>query len=345
MAAMAGRKKSLYEILGLARDASPEEIDLAYDKRRQAVEQSGGADPAELMLLREAHQRLRDPARRTAYDATLAADDARSAASASEAATAADAGDDEPARKLPWIPIVLGLLVLLAILWLVTRSHVPPPAPPAEPMPGTQAAAPPPPPAKKSGPEIIAEASTSGGQVLSYSMSGSAIPIGLAISTEPGMMVTTCHGIPAGAKLVVRVQGTSYPADLVLTDEVFDLCKLQVATFGTSPVKIAAADAQGGEAIWAVGADQAGNMAATAGTVKRVLDTTEGKLDELSMPVGQFSSGGPVFNEQGQLVGISMFQHRSGLSIAYPASWIAQMRSRQSPPPAAPPVVTPPASK
>ena len=336
MAPMAGRKKSLYEILGIARDASPADIDLAYENRRKALEEGGGIDPAEKTLLREAHAVLRDPQRRAAYDATLTTADEREAAVAAAAKEAPDLAIEEeaPARKLPWVPIILGLLVVLVVGWFVTRPKAPPAPPPAEPMAGTEPAAPaPPPPSKKSGPEILADASTSGGQVLSYSMSGSAIPIGLAISTEPGMMVTTCHGIPAGAKLVVRVQGTSYPADLVLTDEVLDLCKLQLATFTTPPVKLASADPKAGDAIWAVGADQAGNMAATAGTVKSILDTTDGKLIELSMPVGQFSSGGPVYNEVGRLVGISMFQHRSGLSIAYPVSWLAQMRSRQAPPP------------
>ena len=332
MAPMAGRKKSLYEILGVPRDASASDIDLAYESRRKAVEESGGTDPAEKTFLREAHQVLRDPKRRAAYDATLTSADEREAAASKEAPEAA-LDEEAPPRKLPIIPIALGLLVVIAVAWAVTRPKEPPR--PAEPMAGTQPEAPPPPPAKKSGPEILADASTSGGQVLSYSMSGSAIPIGLAISTEPGMMITTCHGIPAGAKLVVRVQGTSYPADLVLTDEVLDLCKLQLATFTTPPVKVATSDARAGDAIWAVGADQAGAMAATAGTVKRILDTTDGKLIELSMPVGQFSSGGPVYDDTGRLVGISMFQHRSGLSIAYPVSWLPQMRSRQAPPPAA----------
>ena len=336
MAPMAGRKKSLYEILGVARDASPADIDLAYERRRKSLEEAGGADPAEKTLLREAHTVLHDPQRRAAYDATLvAADEREAAAAASNAEPDGAVQPEEAPRKLPWIPIALAVVALVVVVWLVNRPKAPPPAA-AEPAPGTQAVAPPPPPAKKTGPEILADASTSGGQVLSYSMSGSAIPIGLAVSTEPGMMVTTCHGIPAGAKLVVRVQGTSYPADLVLTDEVLDLCKLQLATFTTPPVKVASADPQAGDAIWVVGADQAGNMAATAGSVKSILNTTEGKLIELSLPVGQFSSGGPVFNDTGRLVGLSMFQHRSGLSIAYPASWLAQMRSRQAPtPPAA----------
>ena len=336
MAPMASRKKSLYEILGVPRDASTQDIDLAYDRRKAEMAQAASTDSSEMALLRDAHDLLRNPQRRAAYDATLTANEATPRAT--EAVATAPEAEAEAPRRLPLVPIGIGLVVLLVVVALLMRPGKPETAEKhTEAAPGTMVAQPPPP-AKKGPLEIIAEASMSGGQVLSYSMSGQAIPIGLAISTDNGTMITTCHGLPAGAKIVVRVQGQSYPADLILTDEVLDLCRLQVASFTTPPVKVAKADAKAGDAIYAVGADQAGQIAATAGTVKRVLDTTEGKLLELSMPVGQFSSGGGVFNEAGELVGISMYQHRSGLSIAYPASWIADMKTRQLPSaPEAPP--------
>ena len=390
MAAMASRKKSLYDILGVPRDASAADIDAAYERRKSELDGTGSPDMSEMALLRDARDALKNPARRSAYDATLASADAAEAAEASEAqkvqarvqamqaqaaasagnlrntagASAVHAGSNAsgaalssgrraapstassataspevdiveppPQRSVPWVPIGIGLVVLLVLVVAMTRTGPKPETPDkhTEAAPGTMVAPPPPPPAKRSGAEIIADASTSGGQVLSYSMSGQAIPIGLAVSTEPGFMVTTCHGIPAGAKLVVRVQETSYPADLVLTDEVLDLCRLQVANFTTRPLRVASTDPKAGDAIFAVGADQAGKFAATSGTVKNILDTADGKLVELSMPVGQFSSGGGVFNDVGELVGIEMFQHRSGLSIAYPVSWLAQMKSRQQP--------------
>ena len=147
-------------------------------------------------------------------------------------------------------------------------------------------------------------------------------------------MVTTCHGLPAGAKIVVRVKGQSYPADLVVTDEQLDLCKLQVAKFRTPPMKVAADAPNAGDPIYAMGANAAGDFAVTEGTIKAVLDTTEGTLLELSMPVGQYSSGGGVFDPRGRLVGIATVQHRTGMSIAYPAAWIAKMRTRNMAAPA-----------
>ena len=338
MAPMATHKKSLYEILGVARDASASEVDLAYQRRKAQLEETASSDPGEGSLVRQAYEVLHDPKRRAAYDATLVTTDAREAAAASNTAAVAPIEmEEEPARKVKWLPIALGIVALLVIVYAASRTSKPEtPAVHTEAMPGTQVAVPAAP-TKKSAMEIMAVASMLGGQVLSYSMSGAAIPIGLAISTDAGTMITTCHGIPAGAKLVVRVEGQSYPADLILTDEVLDLCRLQVANFTAPPLKSATVPAKAGDAVFVVGADQAGKMAVTAATVKSLVDTPEGKLLELSVPIGQFSSGGPVFNEMGEVAGISMVQHRSGLSIAYPAAWIAQTRSRQAPPPAAAP--------
>lgn len=331
---MATPKKTLYDILGVPRDVNEIDIGLAYDKRKAEIDRGTAADPNEQALLHEAYEVLRNPKRRAAYDASLTTAEERSAAAQQANADLELEPEVIDRRRLPWgaiigVAVALGVAVGVAMR---TNRDTPADKPAANaPAPGTAEPAkpaPPPPPATKSGKEIIADASTSGGQVLSFSMSGQAIPIGLATSTEDGTMVTTCHGIPAGAKIVVRVQNQSYPADLLITDEQLDLCKLQVANFHTPPVKISADDAKANDRIFVVGVNKAGEFAVTEGTVKRALETTEGKLLELSMPVGEFSSGGGVFDAFGRLVGIATVQHRSGVPIAYPAASISQMRSR-----------------
>ena len=62
--------------------------------------------------------------------------------------------------------------------------------------------------------------------------------------------------------------------------------------------------------------------------MKQLLDTVEGRLIELSMPIGEYSSGGGVFDAYGRLIGIATVQHKSGLSIAIPATAIGSIRSR-----------------
>lgn len=341
---MAYPKKTLYEILGVAPDASGIDIGLAYRRRKGQLERVVGGDPNELALIHEAWEVLGDPQRRASYDASLVTAEARNAVAeakqdAPDLELEPEATQAPPRRKLPAVALAMGVVVvglLVAVAFKPSRNAAPAQAGAEAPKPAPVA---PPPPTPRSAADVLSDFSTSGGVLMSYSMSGQAIPIGLAVSTETGSMVTTCHGIPAGAKLVVRVGATSHPADLLLTDEQLDLCKLQVANFQTPPVKVAAAAAKAGDKVYAVGANKAGQLAVTEGSVKQVLPTTEGPLYELSMPVGEFSSGGGVFDAFGKLVGLATFQHRSGLSTAYPATNFAQMRSRPAapvPPPPAP---------
>lgn len=331
---MAYPKKTLYEILGVAPDASSIDVGLAYRRRKGQLERVVGGDPNELALIHEAWEVLGDAQRRAAYDASLVTAEARNAVA--EAAQAApdlelepEGPSATPTKRLPAILLALGVVVVglaIALAFKPSRNGTPAPAQAEAPKPA--APTPPPPPTPRSAAEVLADFSTSGGVVMSYAMSGKAIPIGLAVSTETGAMVTTCHGIPAGAKLVVRVGAQSHPADLLITDEQLDLCKVQVANFQTPPVKLAASAPKAGDKVYAVGANRAGDLAVTEGTVKQLLTTTEGTLYELSMPVAEFGSGGGVFDAFGRLVGIATYQHRSGLPVARPVADLARMKSR-----------------
>jgi curved DNA-binding protein CbpA len=70
-----GGAGGLYELLGVRRDATPEEITRAYHRRARALHpdtQPGQAgEPAGFRELEEAYRVLHDPARRAAYDQAL----------------------------------------------------------------------------------------------------------------------------------------------------------------------------------------------------------------------------------------------------------------------------------
>ena len=55
-----------------------------------------------------------------------------------------------------------------------------------------------------------------------------------------------------------------------------------------------------------------------------------GTMLQISMPVAPNGSGGAVFDAYGRLVGIATTSqgHGASVSLAIPATWIAQMRSR-----------------
>lgn len=333
---MAQPKKTLYQILGVSREATADEIGLAHEMRSAEMQRVVPSDPSGVALVQQAYEILSNPARRTAYDASLVAAAERTAA-AQQAPTDLEAeGDDEDEarkRKIRLGGMIGGMALIMLVLFFAFRPKAPAP-PPVEPVAEAPKPVAPAPPKLRTSAEILTAASTSTGQLMSYSMSGSATPVGFALAIDQGgQMVTTCHGIPAGTKLVVKVAAQLHPADLNITDEALDLCRLSVAGFTTPPLNLAPEDAKAGDKIFAVGMNAKGALEAVEGKVNQVRATPAGKVLEVSVPIASTGSGGGIFNEQGQLVGIATVPHAwgAGLHIALPASWIAQMRSRATP--------------
>ena len=337
---MAQPKKTLYQILGVPRDASAEDIGLAHEMKSAEMQRAQPPDPGGVALVNEAHRILTNPDRRAAYDNALAM--AAQAAAAAQQAQAnapdtdleAEADDEDRKRKIRLLSMVGGMAVVLIGLFFAFRPKAPAPQPPAEPVSEAAKPAAPAPPRLRTPTEIVADATTSSGQVLSYSMSGSATSVGIALAIEPnGQMVTTCHGLPAGSKLVVKVGAQMHPADLTITDEELDLCRLSVAGFTTPPLKLAPEDAKAGDKVYAVSINAKGELAAAEAKVNQVRTTPRGKVLEVSVPFTAGATGGGVFNEQGQLVGVATTPHEygAGLNVALPVSWIAEMRSRATP--------------
>jgi serine protease Do len=164
----------------------------------------------------------------------------------------------------------------------------------------------------------------------SFEMSGRAVPVGLALAIEPGAMVTTCHGLPAGAQLVANVGGETHSAALALTDEVLDLCRLNVAGLGAKPLVLATEEPKPGDTLYALGANAAGEFAITEGTVRHVHRQPAGNVIEVSVPIAPSASGGAVFDSYGKVVGIATTPHAYGATVnaVLPATWIPNMRSR-----------------
>ena len=352
MAAMAPAKKTLYEILGVEADAGPEEIGHAHERRVLEMRRMNNQDPNATALVQQAFEVLSNPKRKAAYDASLVTAAEKSAAAQQATDLEVEPGgedDDDRGRKMRLLGMIGGMALILVALFFVFRPRAVPPPPPPEPV--AEAPKPPPPPAPKArtANEIVAEANASSGHLLSYSMSGAATPLGMAVEVEAGQMVTTCHAIPAGGKLVVRVGKEVLPADLTITDETLDLCRLSVAGLTTPPHRIAAEEARAGDKIFVVSMNAKGEFAANEAKVNQLRPTPHGSVIDVSAPIASSASGGGVFNEFGQLVGIATAPHGfgPGLNVALPAAWIAQMRSRSTnPAPApAPPPASPPASQ
>lgn len=328
---MATRKKSLYEILGVSRDANSIDLGLAHQEALAAAERAVPQDPTHQALIAQAHEILLNPDRRAAYDASLVTLAEKEAAREQAGAPDLDLGGDEaPAgsHKMPWLPII-GALVVVAIGAYFTFRSTPVPQQRLADAPTTVTPiVPPAPPKARTSEEILAMALPSVGRVMSYDMSGRMTPVGLALAVEQGAMVTTCEGVVAGTQLVVKLGAESRSANLLITDETLGLCKLSVPGVTLKSLVVAAEDPQAGDTIHALGGNEKGDMALTQGTVTKVTSTPSGRMLEVSMPISATGSGGAIFDNFGRVVGVATLRPGAGASAALPASALAEMRSR-----------------
>lgn len=335
MAPMANPKKSLYEILGVPRDANDLDIGIAHQRRAAELQRAVPPDPNGQVLLHEAFEVLSNPKRRAAYDASLitAAEKAAAAEQGGEPDLVLEGDEEEaPDRRKLYAGIGAAVVVILVVVIGVGMrgGEKPAPAPVAE---APKPPPPPPPPQKLSEAQVLTSALRSVGQVMSYEMSGRAVPVGLALTVQPDSMVTTCHGIHGNAQLVVKVGAESNSATLDVTDEVLDLCRMAIPGLKAKALALAPDEPRAGDTIYALGSNASGQLALTEGKVKGIRTTPNGRVIEVSMPIAPAGSGGAVLDEYGRLVGIATTQHKlgAGLNIVLPATWLSQMLTRNAP--------------
>jgi S1-C subfamily serine protease len=82
--------------------------------------------------------------------------------------------------------------------------------------------------------------------------------------------------------------------------------------------------------VYAIGTPQGLERTLSQGLVSAMRETSEGTVIQTSAPISPGSSGGGLFDTQGQLVGITTFQTKTGqnLNFAIPVDWLDTMRTR-----------------
>lgn len=344
-------KKSLYEILGVSIEATAAEIKAAYDARvAQRGNGSSDHDRAARVALNEAFSVLANEQRRAAYDARLR--------SVSATAGVATTSADVPGPSRQWM-IATALAVLLIGGWFVARHQrpaapsataprlVPLPAPVAEPPAASVtplAAAP----GDLSPEQIYATVSPSIVRVSVLRRDGASTVLGSGVIIGPDSVITNCHVAMAGDQVEVRERDAVFSATVSTADEVFDLCRLRVSGLKGRPAPVTGAPAtRVGQRVYAIGSPQGLDLTLSEGLVSALREGPSGTYIQTTAPVSPGSSGGGLFDHQGNLVGIVTFQMRAGqnLNFAIPVEWIDKMSTRrreterevaQTPPPYTP---------
>jgi len=282
---MAQTGRDHYRILGVTRNAKPEEIRRAFERLRAAMrEEATPPDPRRVVLLQDAYDTLSDEARRAAYDEALREGAPRAAN-----------------RRGMWIAIAVGIAVALGLAALpFRRSDDGAPA--------------------RSETEILSAASVAVGRVHAIDISGRATPLGLSFAVGHGRLLMACAPIPPNSEIVVRIGTRDVPARIAAASRGDGYCALDAPAAGSWPLAIAPSLPQEDAPVYATRVSATGEVTLARGNVHRIERRGAGAVLELSGDAAGEERGGPLLDAHGRVVAIASGEGRFAAVPAAAAS-------------------------
>ncbi len=155
---------------------------------------------------------------------------------------------------------------------------------------------------------------------------------GAGVVVGPGLVVTNAHNLRSGQATVTFAGGRRETGTVAGADVDGDLAVIEVETGDIEPVEWAEAPAEVGTPVFAVGGSPFGARV-TFGLVSAIGQAFRGPGGrpvggslEHTAPLSRGSSGGPVVDAAGRLLGINTHRLGDGFYLALPAG--AELRTR-----------------
>jgi S1-C subfamily serine protease len=182
-------------------------------------------------------------------------------------------------------------------------------------------------------PELIKRVVPAVVTVVGYNAAGKVIRLGSGVFIDPkGHFITNLHVVKGVARAEVKLlKGEVYPlTEMVAVDEKADLVKVVVNLPGGVPhyLPVSGARPEAGVRVIVMGSPLGLEHTATDGMVSAIRTIRDrGEFLQISAPISPGSSGGPVVNMAGQVIGIATFQVRGqNLNFAVPGYRILDLR-------------------
>jgi S1-C subfamily serine protease len=150
------------------------------------------------------------------------------------------------------------------------------------------------------------------------------------IVTPGGAIVTNLHVVQGAANVRVRLPGgdTYQTSDVVDVDALKDIAIIKVRGFQLPFVKLGDSDRTAiGENIVAISSPEGLTNSLTTGVISGIRRLETHRVFQITAPISEGSSGGALFNSEGQVIGITTYILRSGQNInfALPINYVRGM--------------------
>ena len=156
---------------------------------------------------------------------------------------------------------------------------------------------------------------------------GQPLSLGSGFFVGDGQIATNLHVAEGAARGYAKLVGQETKFNIegyTAIDERRDLIILKVTAFRTQAILLGNSDfAQIGETIYAVGNPRGLEGTFSDGIISSIRPIGTDKLIQITAPLSPGSSGGPVLNRRGEVIGVSVFtirnRHYNDLVVSF--SW------------------------
>ena len=166
---------------------------------------------------------------------------------------------------------------------------------------------------------------------------GQPLGLGSGFFVQPNQIATNLHVVAGASRGYAKRVGqkTKYDIEgITAIDAKRDLVILKVTAFGTRALALGDSDTVlVGETVYAVGNPHGLEGTFSQGIISSVRRVGAAKLLQLTAPVSPGSSGGPVLNGRGKVIGVSVATFRSGqnLNFAIPSNYLTELIAQVGP--------------
>jgi len=185
--------------------------------------------------------------------------------------------------------------------------------------------------------EIARKAFTSTVLLVMEDANGQPLSLGSGFFVRDGEVTSNLHVVEGAARGYAKIVGQKARYDIegiTAIDPERDLVVLRISGARASTLTLGNSDAvQVGETVYAVGNPQGLEGTFSQGIISSIRDVGTDKLLQITAPISPGSSGGPVLNSKGEVIGVSVATFRGGqnLNFAIPSNYLKALLGKAGP--------------
>ena len=185
--------------------------------------------------------------------------------------------------------------------------------------------------------EIARKAFSSTVLLVMEDANGQPLSLGSGFLVRAGEIAGNLHVVEGAARGYAKLVGQETKHDIqgiTAVDPARDLVVLKISATGSPTLPLGSSDAvRVGEPVYAVGNPLGLEGTFSQGIVSSIRQVGTDKLLQITAPISPGSSGGPVLNGKGEVIGVSVATFRGGqnLNFAIPSDYLKALLTQAGP--------------